>query len=155
MQLTTSQIDQLFTFTRQHYVEWYDLQSELVDHLADSIEAQWEQFPKRTFEEALNIEFKKFGIYGFMDVVYKTSGLNKKYYKIVWGHFKDFLVFQNYIDNSDGLSFIYCFKIECLQRIYFLWYISFNVIIMFYELYKINTKKKKTKRKNVGCLRKS
>jgi hypothetical protein len=29
MQLTTSQIDQLFTFTRQHYVEWYDLQSEL------------------------------------------------------------------------------------------------------------------------------
>jgi hypothetical protein len=57
MQLTTSQIDKLFTFTRQHFVEYYDLQSELVDHLANSIEAQ-EQFPKRTFEEALNIEFE-------------------------------------------------------------------------------------------------
>jgi hypothetical protein len=43
MQLTTSQIDQLFTFTPA-FVEWYDLQSELVDHLANSIEAQ-EQFP--------------------------------------------------------------------------------------------------------------
>jgi hypothetical protein len=29
-------------FTRQHYVEYYDLQSELVDHLADAIEAQIE-----------------------------------------------------------------------------------------------------------------
>jgi hypothetical protein len=51
MQLTTSQIDKLFTFTPA-FVEYYDLQSELVDHLANSIEAQWEQFPKRTFEEA-------------------------------------------------------------------------------------------------------
>jgi hypothetical protein len=25
--------------------------------------------PKRTFEEAFNIEFKKFGVFGFMDVV--------------------------------------------------------------------------------------
>jgi hypothetical protein len=41
MQLTTSQIDKLFTFTRS-ILEYYDLQSELVDHLANSIEAQWE-----------------------------------------------------------------------------------------------------------------
>jgi hypothetical protein len=34
------------------------LQSELVDHLADAIEARTES--KLTFDEALNIEFKKF-----------------------------------------------------------------------------------------------
>jgi TorA maturation chaperone TorD len=39
MRLTTSQIDQLFTFTRQHYVEWFDLQSELVDHLGILLKA--------------------------------------------------------------------------------------------------------------------
>jgi hypothetical protein len=89
MQLTTSQIDN-YSLLRQHFVEYYDLQSELVDHLANSIEAQWEQFPKRTFEEALNIEFKKFGIYGFMDVVYKRRGPKTKYYKIVWGVFQRF-----------------------------------------------------------------
>ena len=40
MKLTPQQIEQLYQFTRQHYVEWYDLQTELVDHLANSIETQ-------------------------------------------------------------------------------------------------------------------
>ena len=60
MKLNPSQIDRLFTFTRQHYVEYYDLQTELVDHLAHAIEAQWQEKPKLSFEDALNIEFKKF-----------------------------------------------------------------------------------------------
>ena len=46
MKLTTEQIDQLYRFTRQHYVEWYDLQTELVDHLANAIEEQWQENPK-------------------------------------------------------------------------------------------------------------
>lgn len=69
MKLTTQQIDHLYLFTRQHYVEWYDLQSELVDHLANAIETQWQENPKLSFDEALNIEFKKFGVFGFMGVV--------------------------------------------------------------------------------------
>ena len=71
MKLTTSQIDQLFIFTRQNYVEYYDLQSELVDHLANAIEMQWQENPNRSIDEALHIEFKKFGVFGFMDVVEK------------------------------------------------------------------------------------
>ena len=91
MKLTAAQIDHLFTFTRQHYVEWYDLQSELVDHLANAIESQWQENPKLTFDEALNIEFKKFGVFCFMDVVEKRQAvLSKKYNSIVWEHFKDF-----------------------------------------------------------------
>lgn len=43
MKINTSQIDQLFIFTRQHYVEYYDLQSELADHLANAIEEQWKE----------------------------------------------------------------------------------------------------------------
>ena len=46
MKLTQQQIDRLYQFTRQHYVEWYDLQTELVDHLANAIEAQWQENPK-------------------------------------------------------------------------------------------------------------
>ena len=54
MKLTPEQIDRLYQFTRQHYVEWYDLQTELVDHLANSIEAQWQENPKKnSFEDAL------------------------------------------------------------------------------------------------------
>jgi cytochrome c biogenesis protein CcdA len=91
MKLTPEQIDQLYIFTRQHYVEYYDLQTELVDHLANAIEAEWETNPKLSFDEVLNQEFKKFGVFGFMDVVEKRQeALNKRYNKIVWQHFKAF-----------------------------------------------------------------
>ena len=73
MKLTVEQIERLYQFTRQHYVEWYDLQTELVDHLANSIESQWAENPKIRLEDALQIEFKKFGIFGFMDVVEKRQ----------------------------------------------------------------------------------
>ena len=91
MKLTTEQIERLYQFTRQHFVEWYDLQTELVDHLANSIETQWAENPKIAFEEALKIEFKKFGVFGFMDVVEKRqAALGKKYNHLIWKHFKEF-----------------------------------------------------------------
>ncbi|MFK5877933.1 MAG: hypothetical protein QM478_00400 [Flavobacteriaceae bacterium] len=91
MKLTDQHIDELFKFTRQHYVEHYDLQSELVDHLANDIEVIWKEQPTLTFEQAKIISFKKFGIFGFMDVVEKrTAALEKKYWKMVWGIFKNF-----------------------------------------------------------------
>lgn len=91
MKLSEQNIDQLYTFTRQHYVEWYDLQSELVDHLANAIEAEWQKNPKLTFEEVLDLEFKKFGIFGFMDVVEERQKfLQKKYAKMIWNYYKEF-----------------------------------------------------------------
>jgi len=85
MKLTPQQIERLYQFTRQHYVEWFDLQTELVDHLANAIEQQWQENPKISFEDALNIEFKKFGVFGFMDVIKeKQTALEKKYKKFVW-----------------------------------------------------------------------
>lgn len=131
MKLTPEQIDRLYQFTRQHYVEWYDLQTELVDHLANSIEVQWQENPKVSFEDALQMEFKKFGIFGFMDVVEKRQeALNKRYNKIVWQHFKAFFtipkivitlfsfflmffVFRNYA-NSENLILILFFGILTL-----------------------------------------
>ncbi len=98
MKLNPEQIDRLYQFTRQHYVEWYDLQTELVDHLANAIEAQWQENPKLTFEEILQKEFKKFGIFGFMDVVEKRqASLNKKYNTIIWKHFKAFFTIPKII----------------------------------------------------------
>ena len=91
MKLTHQQVDQLYLFTRQHYVEYYDLQTELVDHLANAIEIEWQQNPNLTFDEVLNKEFKKFGIFGFVDVVQKRqAALGKKYNSLVWEHFKEF-----------------------------------------------------------------
>lgn len=91
MKISSEQIQKLYDFTRQHYVEYYDLQTELVDHLANAIEEQWQENPKLLFEEALQNEFKKFGIFGFSDIVEeRQKTLNKKYNNLVWEHFKEF-----------------------------------------------------------------
>ncbi len=91
MKLTKTQIQQLYTFTQKHYVDWYDVQTELVDHLANGIEEHLELNPNTTFESALNSEFKKFGIMGFNDVIEeKTKALNKHYRKLVWMYFRAF-----------------------------------------------------------------
>ncbi|MFD2908624.1 hypothetical protein ACFSX9_07725 [Flavobacterium ardleyense] len=115
MKLTTEQIERLYEFTRQHFVEWYDLQTEFVDHLANSIETQWAENPKIAFEDALKIEFKKFGVFGFMDVVdNRKIALNKKYNKIVWKHFKAFFTIPKGIATF-SLMFVFYFTLMYLN----------------------------------------
>ena len=88
--LSNEQILQLYRFTRQHYVEHYDLQTELVDHLANGIEQQRQATPDLTFREALKREFKKFGVFGFHDVIAeKQRAMSKKYWKLLWRFFKE------------------------------------------------------------------
>ncbi|MDG1729693.1 MAG: hypothetical protein P8K68_11940 [Algibacter sp.] len=89
--LTDHHIEALYKFTRNHYVAWYVVQIELVDHLANGIENQWIENPNLSFESALATEFKKFGIFGFSDVIeQKTKALNTFYRKEIWKYFKDF-----------------------------------------------------------------
>jgi hypothetical protein len=138
MKLTAPQIDHLFTFTRQHYVEWYDLQSELVDHLANAIETQWQENPKRSLDEALNVEFKKFGVFGFMDVIEKRQAiLKKKYNGLVWQHFKDFFGIPKIVLTlvmTLGLYLV--LKLSDYREYILLGTFLVLFIVMFYELYK-------------------
>ncbi|GAK93575.1 hypothetical protein JCM19298_2294 [Nonlabens ulvanivorans] len=91
MKLNDSQIEDLYAFTRKHYVEYYDLQTELVDHLANAIEDQWELKPHLFFEDALQIEFKKFGVFGFTEVVeQRQKAMARKYSKLIWKHLKEY-----------------------------------------------------------------
>ena len=108
MKLSSEQIERLYLFTRQHYVEYYDLQTELVDHLANAIEEQWQQNPKLSFEEALQIEFKKFGVFGFMDVVeQRQSALNKKYNKLVLNELKTFFSVPKIIGTISAIGIVF------------------------------------------------
>lgn len=90
--ITAEQYGQLFAFIRKRYVEFYDLQCELADHLANGIETLWEQNPHVSFDDALQQEFKKFGVFGFMQVVeQRQAALYKKYTGLLWHYAKDFL----------------------------------------------------------------
>lgn len=89
--ITDEQVEQLYAFTRKHFVEYYDLQTELVDHLANAIEEKWQQQPGLLFDDALKQEFKKFGVFGFMDVVERRQlALTKKYRKLLWTYFREY-----------------------------------------------------------------
>ncbi|MFL9845210.1 hypothetical protein [Flavobacterium rhizosphaerae] len=89
--LTPGEVDALYVFTRKHFVEYYDLQTELVDHLANGIEEQWQHNQNPDFEDALAAEFKKFGIYGFSDVVAERKrALGKRYTKLLGRYFVEF-----------------------------------------------------------------
>jgi hypothetical protein len=121
MKLTPEQIQQLYKFTRQHYVEYYDVQTELVDHLANDIEQIWQEQPKLSFEDARTISFKKFGVFGFMDVVGdRQKAMSKKYQKLLWSFAKDwfklpkmiltaliFIIIYTGISSNYGKYFMY------------------------------------------------
>lgn len=89
--LTEKETSYLFGFCRKHYVYHYDLQVELVDHLASSIEEQWESEPELSFENALWNTFRKFGIHGFSKIKeQKKKELRKKYNRLQWNYLRSF-----------------------------------------------------------------
>jgi hypothetical protein len=90
MKISDNQITELYRFTREHFVEHYDVQTELVDHLANDIEQIWQAQPNLSFQEARTISFKKFGVFGFMDVVgSRQKALEKRYWKTILRFVKD------------------------------------------------------------------
>ncbi|RTY92659.1 hypothetical protein EKL98_01420 [Flavobacterium bomense] len=149
MKLTHQQIDQLYLFTRQHYVEYYDLQTELVDHLANAIETEWEQNPRPTFDEVLHKEFRKFGVFGFMDVVESRQVvLGKKYNRIVWSHFKGFFTIPKIILTGFLILAVFYFLKEYYTKEIFtatmLFLISSMLPFLFFENRKMKKRKQET-----------
>ena len=135
MKLSPQQIEKLFVFTRQHYVEYYDLQLELVDHLANAIERQWQENLKLTFDQALNSEFKKFGIFGFQDVIEKKQkAMTKIYNRFIWQNFKDFFTISNTIVTfSIGMLLFWLFSLPFINHNILVIFIVPQIIIMIYQ----------------------
>jgi len=70
--LTTEQIDNLFKLCEFHNVHYYDVQIELVDHIASSIESLWETNPELPFEEAVFLVGEQFGVEPFSHSSYNS-----------------------------------------------------------------------------------
>jgi len=87
--LTNEQIEQLFDFCRRHSVTYYDVQVELVDHLANAIEDKMAAQPTLGFEAALQQVYKSFGRTGFAPVVREKQKAAHSYNrKLMWRLFK-------------------------------------------------------------------
>jgi len=144
--LNAEQIEQLYTFTRQHFVEYYDLQTELVDHLANAIETLWEVKPQLTFDDALKTEFKKFGIYGFSDVVEeRQKALGKKYTKLMVRYFREFFKLPRILLTI--AMFVITYKVFALFP---LMYMPLILLLQGFSFYRILKQKKKYKLKTAA-----
>jgi hypothetical protein len=149
MKINELQIENLYKFTRQHYVYHYDVQTELVDHLANDIERIWKETPKVSFEEARDTSFKKFGIFGFMDVIEaKQKQMHKRYWKIILRFAKEWFTLPKILITL-GLFF----TIFALFKVpYFLYFILGTLALLaVFEMivvYKIRKKQKIKERKN-------
>lgn len=147
MKLTEKQIQQLYKFTQQHYVEHYDVQTELVDHLANDIEQIWTEKPTLTFEKARDVSFKKFGVFGFMNVVEeKQKQMNKKYFKLILSFVKEWFKLPKVIITI--MLFVLFYQLQEFSQAYNI-YMAVYFTIIFIELFKMYQFKKKIKEKTL------
>src|SRR5690554_1144043 len=142
--LTTEQIDVLFIFTKKHLVEHYDVQVELVDHLANAIEAQWKTNPNISFEKALDKEYNNFGVFGFSGLVeQKQTALQNHYWHIIKKEFINYFTVPRIIlsgaffyglflvfSDSDTLHNDILFGLEILLMVAaaLFWYLQYRTL---------------------------
>ena len=145
MKLTKNQIEELYKFTRKHYVYYYDVQSELVDHLANDIESAWVETPNLSFEEARDKSFKKFGIFGFMDVIEaEQKQMSKRYRKIIWRFFSEWFTMPKLLTTGVIFSIIYLFlKIPYSEYILLG---SLFILVIYDLIFQYNSRKKEQKK---------
>lgn len=106
--LSSEQIESLFTFVEQRNVKYYDVQMELVDHLASAIEQKWQTDPGLSFEEAFRHEQRQFNRYDFKQIIEeKEEALSRKYRKIERRYIGDFFSWPKIVATSLVTLLIY------------------------------------------------
>ena len=90
--LTTEEIAELYKYCERKNVLYYDIQIEIVDHMATAIEEKRKINPDLPFKQALEEVHASFGSFGLQEIVNsKTSAMSKQYGKIrrqlMWSYF--------------------------------------------------------------------
>lgn len=107
IKLSEVEINKLFQFTKKKMVHWYDLQIEIVDHLASSIEDEMAADSNLTFELALERVYTGFGIGGFAKIVQERQiQLAKMAKKRWWNEFLNLFKWPNIVLVCLIISFI-------------------------------------------------
>jgi hypothetical protein len=73
-----AQVDEIMAFCKAKGVTYYDIQVELVDHIADSIEELQKSNPALPFSDALDIAGKQFDNEEFAAIVKSKKRLIEK-----------------------------------------------------------------------------
>lgn len=91
-QLSKNEVEMLFKFVKSKYVHYIDVQHEIVDHLASSIEEMKAKNPSVSFETALRQVYSNFPITGFASLVAeKQTSLSRYWTKRFWGYMLSYM----------------------------------------------------------------
>lgn len=108
LRLTSEEIEKLYDFCYEHDVDEFEIQSELVDHLASDIEHQWLNEPDRSFDKSLQKAFASFGEKGFSEVVKKRKqAFRRQYQRLFAAFFLSFFKLPRIIASCSLLFVVY------------------------------------------------
>ena len=123
--LSDKQTQELYKFCNKHYVSYYDVQTELVDHLASSVEEEMHLNSELDFEKALEKVYLSFGVNGFSTIVReKSESLTKENRQRMFGILVSFFKWPTII-----LTGIYLFTAALLYKNYGKNIVAYFVII--------------------------
>lgn len=147
MQLSHVQIQSLFSFTAAKGVQWYDLQVELVDHLACSIEEKMKVDASQDFAAALDSVYKDFGLFGFSKVVQeKQTQLQRAARRLWWKEMLAFFTWPRIVLFLLAATALWqlAFYVDAtlLMRGFAAVYIVLSVAFLIYVLKKSKTRRK-------------
>lgn len=130
--LNDTEITQLFQFCETHFVPYYDVQVELVDHLANAIEEELSINENIGFQIALEKVYKSFGKSGFRKIIVeKEIAIAKQRSKLFWQSFRSFFNFPIVLVIL-GFPFLYfIFAILYPFEKNILAYISIGIFLLF------------------------
>lgn len=136
--LSEHQITSLFQFVQKKFVHWYDLQIEIVDHLASSIEAEM-QATSITFELALEKVYSRFGIFGFAKIVQeKQVQLQKTAKKMWWNELLDIFKWPGILQLLLFISIVSTILLTVssyvLNAVFLFTYITISILFFIYVI---------------------
>lgn len=89
--ITPEETEKLFNLCEKYGVFFYDVQIEMVDHLASLIEEQWKKYPEISFHQGLKSAVLSFGKSNFTKFAReKEKEVNRKYNLLLWKYFIEF-----------------------------------------------------------------
>lgn len=90
--LSEEQIGELYKYCERKRVIYYDIQIEIVDHMANAIEDKMKADPQLGFKQALEEVHASFGSFGLREIVQSKESYMRKHYSkmrknLFWSYF--------------------------------------------------------------------
>lgn len=140
------QIKKLYEFTRKHYVNHVEVQRYIVIQMAEKIKKIKEENPDTTYDEAIEIAFKSYGVFGFSEIEEKL--INRLHTTYTWFfiryYLKQFLSPKNLLLILSYTLMATFFYYTDLKDIF-----TISTIVLLYAclIYQLIVMKKKNKQK--------